>query len=421
MQESILAQKRATTFGDLRLTGDSCTPALSDSRCRGLTIRTVRRRAASGTVCRLFREEPLTKHILWTSLVLIAGSLLCAGAANSTSAAENVKSGHEIDLHEHPTGGKTPIEVSIGLYLTNLVSIDETRESFEAGGYLVAKWKDPRLALANDGKTGARGTSEAAAPRRLKPDQVWTPPIEAANTISHKTTGYQMDVDANGVVTYTERFDAVLSNEYFLRKFPFDQQVLRFELEPFLSPSSMIVFSPDALPSTGISPGRNTELASWRIEDLRYSTQEIPGHSVIPGGRESLFELTISRRPAFYIWKIFLPLMMISLIPTVVFWIDAKEFDWLLKIPMTMLLSMVAFELAITRDLPRVGYITFLDAVFVTGFALCFLCIVEILAVYLIHKRGSPQRAAKIHASGRWLYPTAYFAALALLAVFFLI
>jgi hypothetical protein len=59
--------------------------------------------------------------------------------------------------------------------------------------------------------------------------------------------------------------------------------------------------------------------------------------------------------------------------------------------------------------------------VFVTGFALCFLCILEILTVYLIHKRGLPQRAARIHASGRWLYPLSYFGLVALLALIFLL
>jgi Neurotransmitter-gated ion-channel transmembrane region len=162
-------------------------------------------------------------------------------------------------------------------------------------------------------------------------------------------------------------------------------------------------------------------LASWRLDDLRYSTESVPGHSVIPTSRASLFEISISRRPAFYIWKIFLPLMMICLIPAVVFWIDAKEFDWLLKIPMTMLLSMVAFELAITRDLPRVGYVTFLDAVFVTGFVFCFLCVLEILTVFLMYKRGAQVRAQRIHASGRWLYPFSYFGVIALLALLFLI
>jgi Neurotransmitter-gated ion-channel ligand binding domain len=354
-------------------------------------------------------------------LLLLSATAASVQAANArpANATETPKPQHEIDLQDHPTGGKTPVEVTIGLYVTNLVSIDETRESFELGGYLEAMWKDPRLALPADTKPGANGRTDTPRLRAFKPEQIWMPAIQATNTITHKTNGYDLEVDANGVVTYTERFDVALSNEYFLRKFPFDTQVLRFELEPFRSPTSAIVFAPQALQMTGISPGRNTELASWRIEGLRYLTPEVPGRAIVPGTRESVFELTISRRPAFYIWKIFLPLMMISLIPMVVFWINAKEFDWLLKIPMTMLLSMVAFELAITRDLPRVGYITFLDAVFVTGFALCFLCILEILTVYLIYNRGLAQRANRIHASGRWLYPLTYFGVLALLALFF--
>lgn len=362
----------------------------------------------------------MSKHILPIALLAVTGIFMCACTARTAHAAAGAKKpAREVDLREHPTGGATPVEVSVGLYLTNLVSIDETRESFEAGGYLVAKWKDPRLALPSNAVRSASGADSPA--RTLKPDQVWTPPIEAANSISHKTNTYQMEVDVSGVVTYTERFDATLSNEYFLRKFPFDKQVLRFEFEPFLSSATGIVFASQSLPMTGIRPGRNTELASWRLDELRYSTESVPGHGLIPTGRASLFEIAISRRPAFYIWKIFLPLMMICLIPAVVFWIDAKEFDWLLKIPMTMLLSMVAFELAITRDLPRVGYVTFLDAVFVTGFVFCFLCVLEILTVYLMYKRGAHIRAQRIHASGRWLYPFSYFGVIAVLALLFLL
>jgi hypothetical protein len=81
-------------------------------------------------------------------------------------------------------------------------------------------------------------------------------------------------------------------------------------------------------------------------------------------------------------------MLMMAMVPAVVFWIDVKEFDWLLKIPMTMLLSIAAFEFAIARDLPRIGYITFLDAVVLTSFAFCFFCILEIATVFLMHQRG---------------------------------
>jgi neurotransmitter-gated ion-channel len=115
-----------------------------------------------------------------------------------------------------------------------------------------------------------------------------------------------------------------------------------------------------------------------------------------------------------------LPLLMLTMIPSVVFWIDAKEFDWLLKVPMTMLLSMVAFEFTIARDLPRIGYVTFLDAVFLASFGFCFLRIFEILTVFLMQKAGRRDRAVKLHTAGKWAYPLAYFGVLLLLALCFL-
>ena len=91
-----------------------------------------------------------------------------------------------------------------------------------------------------------------------------------------------------------------------------------------------------------------------------------------------------------------------------------------MKIPMTMLLSMVAFEFTVTRDLPRVGYLTFLDAVFLAGFAFCFLGIFEITIVYLLQKYNRRPLAVKLHSAGKWAYPLAYFGVVFILAIGFL-
>lgn len=328
-----------------------------------------------------------------TTLALMFANTFPASAANTKP---------EIDLHQHPTGGKTPVEVAVGLYVTNLVAIDETRENFEVGGYLTGRWQDPRLALPA-GQSSGNGGQQAARTFRL--EDIWAPAIEAANSVSHKTNSYSLEADANGVVTYVERFDAVLSNNYELRKFPFDTQTLQFEFQPFLSSVSTIRFANQALPSTGISPEQHTELASWLIKDLRYSAEKVTGDRFLPETREALFQIVIARRSGFYLWKVFLPLLMLTMIPAVVFWIDVKEFDWILKVPMTMLLSMVAFEFTIARDLPRVGYVTFLDAVFLASFAFCFLCIFEITLVFLMQKAGRREAAMRLHLSGRWAYP----------------
>jgi hypothetical protein len=316
-----------------------------------------------------------------------------------------------VDLRQSPTGGKTPVEVSVGLYITNFVSIDETRETFEVGGFLTGQWQDPRLALAGD---------HQQALRSFRMEDLWVPAIEGANSISHKTNQYSLEADSKGIVTYRERFDAVYSNDFALRKFPFDTQVLRFEFQPFLSAVTQFSFAPQALRFTGISPEQHTELAAWHLQDLRYTTDKVAFDPYQPATREALFQLTATRRSGFYVWKIFLPLIMITLIPMVVFWIDVKEFDWILKIPMTMLLSMVAFQFTITRDLPRIGYITFLDSVFLASFIFCFLCIFEITLVFLLQKHGRRPLAVRLHAAGKWAYPVAYFGVICLLAIGFL-
>jgi hypothetical protein len=346
----------------------------------------------------------------WRGAVL---GLLAILAALPAGAAPTKTPVAALDLRRHPTGGRTPVEVSVGLYITNLVAIDETRESFEVGGYLTARWLDARLAL-------PQSQTDAPVARNFRVEEIWTPAVEAANSISHKTNQYFLSADRNGVVTYIERFEAVLSSNYDLRKFPFDTQQLQIEIQPFLSAASEIRFAPEPLVSTGISPEQHTDLAAWQFKNLRYSAEKVTHVPSFPAGNEALFQLKVTRRAGFYIWKAFVPLLLMTLIPAVVFWIDVSQFDWVLKIPMTMLLAMVALEFTIARDLPRIGYITLLDAAFLASFAFCFLCIAEITFVFLLHLRGRRELAVKLHRAGKWAYPLSYFCLLGLLSICFL-
>jgi hypothetical protein len=352
------------------------------------------------------RTDFMMRCFVWCVFFFLALPFAAAAPAQTNNGKETKPA---VDLRLPPTDG--PVDVSIGLFITNLVAIDETRESFEVGGYLAAQWQDPRLALPG---------SPSEKRRSFLMQDLWTPAIEAANSISHKTNQYWLEADTNGTVTYRERFDAVYSNNFELRKFPFDTQVLRFEYQPFLSSVSHARFRPQALPGTGISPEQHTELAAWQVGDIGYRTDKLNLDPFQAASQEALFEVTVKRRSGFYLWKIFLPLILITLVPVVVFWIDVKEFDWTLKIPMTMLLSMVAFQITVARDLPRLGYITFLDAVFLASFVFCFLGVIEITAVYILQKGGRRAVAVSVHSAGKWIYPLAYLAVISMLAIGFL-
>jgi hypothetical protein len=337
-------------------------------------------------------------------------TVLTAAAAtkNATPAKPSID---KVDLLQPPSVGGQPVQVTVALYVTDFVAIDETKETFELSGYLTARWNDPRLALpasATDKKKGYRL------------GDIWAPSIESANTISHKSMQYWLTADKDGVVTYVERFDSVVSNNFDFRKFPFDTQLLRLEFHTFFTSDEDVRFAPQPLPSTGISRDRDTELSGWTSGDVKYTVDRVAGGLSLPSTNEAVFQIPMKRRAGFYIWKILLPLVMLALIPAVVFWIDVEMFDWLLKIPMTMMLSMVAFEFTIARDLPRIGYISFLDAVFLASFTFCFLCILEILAVFLLQQQGKRGLAVKFHRTGRWAYPLGYVLMIGLLAVGFL-
>ena len=75
-----------------------------------------------------------------TCLLLCREIILCLLAlvfANATATKPTV------DLRQSPTGGKAPVDVSVGLYVTNFVAIDDFRETFEVGGFLTGHGRIP--------------------------------------------------------------------------------------------------------------------------------------------------------------------------------------------------------------------------------------------------------------------------------------
>jgi len=302
-----------------------------------------------------------------------------------------------------PSTDRAPVILHPSLYVTNLAAINEAEESFAIDGYMKIVWHDNRLAV-----------GVACDTQVLSEGDIWMPSIEMANAQRYKRHSYTLKVDSTGLVSYTERFDADLSNHYGLRQFPFDRQVLMVVLEPFLSPEMTVVFSAGDLGS-GLSGESIAGLAAWSIEGITYVPSTVPLYGMAGQIPEARFDILVARKTGFYIWKVFLPMILMAIIPWSVFWVDAKEFDWQMKIPIATMLALIAFEFAVSRDLPRVPYITFLDAVFLTCFLFVFLSIVEIVAVYALINAEQARLGVRLHWHARWAVPLVFVCTLALL------
>lgn len=340
--------------------------------------------------------------------------LVCSAGFTSASPQPPPPPSVPPEFQQHPYGGRKPVEVSVGLFITNLAIVEEAREQFEAEGYFTLRWRDPRLALPADSPTPGHL-------REFSIGDIWAPGIETANLVSHSKGNSLLEVDDDGNVRYTERFDTTISSSYALRGFPFDRQLLRFNIEPFLPKVSEISFADTPADWTGIDLDlkATSGLAAWKILDLNYHASEVAASGPLPARPRAAFELRVARRSGFYLWKILLPMILLAVIPWSVFWYKVQDFSGQMSIPLGIMLSLVAFQFAIARDLPRVGYLTFLDALLLNSFFFVFLCLLEITLAYIIQAEGRRPLAERIRCNARWIFPVAYFSTLLFLTVIF--
>jgi Neurotransmitter-gated ion-channel transmembrane region len=119
-------------------------------------------------------------------------------------------------------------------------------------------------------------------------------------------------------------------------------------------------------------------------------------------------DVSIQRNSGFYLFKVMMPLFLITIASWGVFWIDAKEFSTQITIAFTNLLTVVALLLVVNDSLPRVGYLTFMDGFTMLCFAAILVVIVELIWVHRWESRDDHDQAQKIHVMARWIVPSGF-------------
>ena len=73
------------------------------------------------------------------------------------------------------------------------------------------------------------------------------------------------------------------------------------------------------------------------------------------------------------------------------------------------LLLFIAWNFAVGSDLPRLGYLTFMDVLLLTTFVLNVGIIVYNVMLYRLEATGHGERALRIDRFAIWLYPLTFF------------
>ncbi|HEY2475588.1 MAG TPA: hypothetical protein VGI19_12430 [Candidatus Cybelea sp.] len=303
-----------------------------------------------------------------------------------------------------------PAVVRLGLDIRNLTAIDEVKENWQFNGLLVAKWSQPSL------KYRPRGHGHLY---RDLPATIWKPTFEFTNEVTPTHFRF-VDFYArpDGTVVYIQAFNATLSNNLDLRRFPFDYQLLPLVVQAEGDDIDRTILKAD--PGDSAFPDRPyAGLAQWVPVSLTVQLSTVEGNA--SRATEVEFRLKVQRNPKSYIWKFIVPLLLLVIISWVTFWLSHEEFKTKdqLQSAVATLLIIVAFNITATSLLPRTDYVTYIDALLFSSFIFVVISIATIVGTHLLQINYSQERALTVRKLAGILLPLSFIVTQALLFIGF--
>jgi len=304
-----------------------------------------------------------------------------------------------------------PIPVKVGIELEQITSVDQVSENFAIVANIWMEWNDPALAFSPD-ECNCRVKIYRSINDFVDAEGSRWPEFRLYNQQAQRWTQNQIIVvQPNGTATYFEHFWTTLqAPDFNFRAYPFDTQDFFIRIDS-LYPEELYVYEPWP-EKTAIGTQIGEE--EWYITSINtnISTVEITALN----SRYS-FHFEAARHLTFYVLRILVPILIIILLTYVTFLL--KDYGKRAEIASANLLLFIAFNFTIAGDLPRLSYLTFLDAVLVATFVITGTTVAYNLYLRWLATERQKEIAERIDRVMVWLYPAAYIAALVLASLLF--
>jgi hypothetical protein len=310
---------------------------------------------------------------------------------------------------------REPIQVRAGIYLDQIIDVNQRSENFGAVGDLVLEWNDPAYAFNPD---SCQCSYKTFTPLEFEEFIVqnglrWPSFVFYNQQGKRWSQGEAFWVFSSGKVQYYERFSATFqAPDFNFRKFPLDTQKFYIHLES-VDPEEDYVFTffPEY---TGL--GKQLGEEEWYFTQHRV---KVSGRAMPDGSTYSRysFQLLARRHLSYYLFRIFIPLLLIITVSWVVFFL--KDYSKRVDISGANLLVFIAFNFTIGSDLPRLGYLTFLDTMLIVAFVVTALTVICNVALKRLEATGRTALTQKIDSYLLWGYPLFYILGMVLLIPIF--
>ncbi len=292
---------------------------------------------------------------------------------------------------ERPGAGGAPTKVTIAMRMLDLDEINDIRQSLSGDFAVLLTWTDPRL-------SGLAGC-------RFPLSKIWSPHIIFLNSgLMRPRRPEQVEVSAGGLVQYIQRYQGTLATYHNLRNFPFDDQTFRISLfSAEYGENDVQLVHNDKVTSRR----ERLNISDWKIGGVKGAIGRLSG-KLIDFYSVYEFKIIAKRITAFYVWKVILPLCLIVAMSWTVFWINPAQFGPQIGMSATSMLTLIAFQFAMTNMLPRLGYFTILDLFTGGATILVFLALFEALTTSYLVSKERKKLALRIDIGCRFVFPLTF-------------
>jgi hypothetical protein len=322
----------------------------------------------------------------------------------------------ELEHFVIPPNSNGAVLVDLGLFIEAITDIDPVSNTFRIEGFIDLVWCDPREGF-NPEELAWHEKIFLEDNAREKLNSMWNPDITFPNESGpHETENLEVIVFEDGTIEYEERFSVTLEAHFDLTHFPFDKQVLEVEIESLAWSEQYLKFHEEA-DMIGLSS--DFELAEWHSTSIATEIRE--GREIRDRHPFSEFVMLIhvERLSGFYLWRLFMPMLIIVALSWSVFWMKDDDLSNRLLVSFTGILTVVAYNFTVSDSLPHISYMTFMDAVITFSFFLMALTIVENIVVFIFHSNDREDIAHTLEVASRIVFPLFYTMGLLFIAFYF--